>query len=248
MEKPLIEIKNLSVGYQTQKVLEHVNLNINENDFIGIIGPNGGGKTTLIKALLGLIPTWMGQINMNISKREIGYLPQFNPFDKVFPIRVNEVVLSGLAGQKGLWKRYTAANYELAKNLMEQAGILKIKDKAIGELSGGQMQRALLCRALINQPRLLILDEPSTYVDNQFEHELFEWLEKLNHRMAILMVSHDLGTISQHVKTIACVNQQLHYHKSNKITQKQLESYNCPIQLITHGEIPHQVLGPHKHE
>lgn len=128
---------------------------------------------------------------------------------------------------------------------MKQAAILHLKDKAIGELSGGQTQRALLCRALINEPELLILDEPSTFVDHQFESELFKWLTDLNHNMAILMVSHDVGTITGHIKTIACVNRDLHHHQSKKITAEQLHSYNCPVQLITHGEVPHQVLSNH---
>lgn len=246
MSQTLIEIKDLSVGYQSQKVLNHVNLSINSNDFIGVIGPNGGGKTTLIKAILGLIPYWEGNIIYHIKSSKIGYLPQFNPLDNEFPITVFDVVLSGLAGKKGLFRRFTAADKIHAENLMEQAGITHLKNKAIGRLSGGQMQRVLLCRALMNQPELLILDEPSTFVDNQFEHELFEWLRKLNETIAILMVSHDLGTISSHVKTIACVNAEVHYHQSSKITPEQLAHYNCPIKLITHGDVPHQVLAPHK--
>jgi len=241
----LIEIQNLSVGYGSQRILDGVNLEITGEDFIGIIGPNGGGKTTLIKALIGMIPPWSGSIQRHIQNTQIGYLPQFNPFDKDFPITVTEVILSGLAGQKGLWKRYTESDKEKATSLMKQAGIDHLKDKAIGHLSGGQMQRTLLCRALINNPQLLILDEPSTFVDNQFEHELFLWLKTLNEKMAIIMVSHDLGMISSHVKTIACVNRNLHYHPSNKITAEQLQSYNCPIKLITHGEVPHQVLAKH---
>lgn len=245
MSKILIQIQNLTVGYDSQSILKNIDFKIEENDFIGVIGPNGGGKTTLIKSILGLIQIWEGNIQMNIPQTKVGYLPQFNPFDKAFPISVEEVILSGLSGQKGLFKKYTKADFHMSKQLMEQAGILHLCNKAIGDLSGGQTQRALLCRALINEPKLLILDEPSTFVDHQFESELFEWLKVLNERMAILMVSHDVGTISGHIKTIACVNRDLHYHKSSKITAKQLHSYNCPMQLITHGEVPHQVLSKH---
>ncbi|MBI9066960.1 MAG: metal ABC transporter ATP-binding protein [Salinivirgaceae bacterium] len=247
MNKPLIDIKNLNTGYGSQKALDNVNITVESNDFIGVIGPNGGGKTTLIKAILGLIPVWSGEIVSNLEAAKIGYLPQFNPIDKEFPITVKEVILSGLAGKKGLFNRYSILDKKRANELMEQAGIAKLKHKNIGHLSGGQMQRSLLCRALINQPELLILDEPSTFVDNQFEMELFEWLKELNKEIAIIMVSHDLGTISSHVKTIACVNQHLHYHKSNKITPEQLAHYDCPIQIITHGTVPHQVLATHKH-
>lgn len=246
MNKTLIEIKNLTVGYDSQKALSSVNLIIEANDFIGVIGPNGGGKTTLIKAILGLLPAWSGSIKINIGQSKIGYLPQFNHFDKKFPITVKEVVLSGLAGKKGLFNKYNSTDMAMANELMVQAGIDKLKHKSVGQLSGGQVQRTLLCRALINKPELLILDEPSTFVDNQFESELFEWLKMLNEKIAIVMVSHDIGTISSHVKTIACVNYNLHYHKSNKITAEQLTTYNCPIKIISHGEIPHQVLAHHK--
>lgn len=247
MDKLLIEIKDLDLGYDKQIALHGVNLTIKSDDFIGVIGPNGGGKTTLIKAILGILPIWDGKIKRQIDASKIGYLPQFNPFDKEFPITVNEVVLSGLAGKKSLLAKYSVSDKNAAAELMKQAGIGHLKSKAIGQLSGGQMQRTLLCRALINEPQLLILDEPSTFVDSNFEKELFDWLKELNKTMAILMVSHDLGMISSHVKTIACVNKHLHYHQSNKISAEQLASYNCPIQIITHGEVPHQVLATHKH-
>ena len=129
---------------------------------------------------------------------------------------------------------------------MERTGIEHLRKKVIGELSGGQMQRAFLSRALISKPKLLILDEPNTYVDNKFEGELYELLTKLNEQMAIVIVTHDLGTVSQYVKSIACVNRGLHLHPSNIISQEQLDNYNCPIQLITHGHIPHTVLENHK--
>lgn len=244
--KTLIEIKKLTVGYGNQSVLHDASLKISQSDFIGVIGPNGGGKTTLIKSILGLVDSWSGEVKINVSPSKIGYLPQQNQFDKQFPITVEQVVLSGLAGQKGLIGRYSKKDKDHAECLMARAGVIGFKKKAIGKLSGGQMQRVLLCRALINQPMLLILDEPSTFVDHKFEGELFAWLKELNDNMAILMVSHDIGTISSHIKTIACVNQHLHYHESNKITTEQLVHYNCPIQIITHGEVPHQVLAQHK--
>jgi zinc transport system ATP-binding protein len=131
------------------------------------------------------------------------------------------------------------------EELLSEMGISNIRNKAIGELSGGQMQRVFLCRALLSDPKILILDEPDTFVDNRFEGELYEKLRFLNQEVAIILVSHDLGTISSYVKTIACVNGNLHYHQSNSITQDQLDGYNCPIQIITHGEIPHTVLKHH---
>lgn len=131
------------------------------------------------------------------------------------------------------------------EELLSEMGVIDIRNKAIGELSGGQMQRVFLCRALISKPKVLILDEPDTFVDNRFEGELYEKLKQLNKEVAIILVSHDVGTISSYVKTIACVNRELHYHPDNRITQEQLNSYNCPIKLITHGEVPHTVLKHH---
>ena len=130
--------------------------------------------------------------------------------------------------------------------MLATAGIYHLKEKQIGEISGGEMQRTLLCRAIIMNPKLLILDEPTNFVDNRFENELYSMLEELNKRMAIIMVSHDLGTITSIVKSIVCVNRTVHRHDSNIITPEQLENYRCPIQIITHGTVPHTVLGDHK--
>ncbi len=248
--KKLLEIEDLSAGYDNQIVLENVSLDIFSNDFIGVIGPNGGGKTTLIKTILGLVKPISGEINLLISKKNIGYLPQVNQIDKRFPITVFDVVRSGKA-DTALFSSFhqNRKEKEKAESLLLEMGISAIRNKSIGELSGGQMQRVFLCRALMNEPELLILDEPSTYVDNNFEGELYLKLKELNNRMAILLISHDVGTISFFVKTIACVNRSLHHHPSNIISEEQLTSYNCPLQIITHGNIPHTVLKIHdEHE
>ena len=248
---PILEIQNLNVSYDKIKALENVNLTVSEGDFLGVIGPNGGGKTTLLKAILGLIKPSSGSIRFHFKNTEnnpIGYLPQINQIDKRFPISVLDVVRSGKTnGMLGRLFCKSAEN-EKAFSLLEETGIGHIAQKSIGELSGGQMQRVFLCRALMSDPELLILDEPDSFVDNKFEGELYEKLRELNKRMAIMLVSHDVGTIAQYVKTIACVNLHLHYHSSNKITTEQLASYNCPIQIITHGMIPHTVLKTHDHE
>jgi len=246
----LVEIRNLSAGYGQNIVLRDVSLSIQQFDFIGVIGPNGGGKTTLLKALLGLIPPLAGEIVFEESMiggnaHRIGYLPQINNIDRKFPVTVYDVVRSGLMSRKRLVGRYSSEENERAITLMDEMGIAAIRNKAIGELSGGQIQRALLCRALVNNPKLLILDEPNTYVDNRFERELYEKLKLLNEKLAILLVSHDLGTISTYVKSYACVNSSLHYHSGNEVTDELLKSYECPIQIISHGDIPHTVL--HKH-
>jgi len=248
----LVVLKSLSTGYNGTEILSKVNLEIHDRDFLGIIGPNGGGKTTLIKVILGSLRPYSGTIEfpgLKMGEKEnfIGYLPQVQKFDPKFPISVRDVVLSGLMDPGKVVKRFTKAEKDKALRLLDEMGIFHLKDTPIGNLSGGQMQRVFLCRALVASPRLLILDEPSTYVDNQFESELYEKLKVLNEKMAIVLVSHDIGTISYYIKTIACVNRQLHYHKSNIITEKQLEAYNCPMQVITHGDVPHTVLRKHNH-
>ena len=246
---PLIKIQNLTVGYDKTPVLQNVSLDVYENDFLGVIGPNGGGKTTLIKSILGLLKPSAGKIefrnDIGMKKKPIGYLPQVKHIDRKFPITVSDVVKSGLMMQNS---SISVSNVKQKVNdILSETGIFDIRNKAIGELSGGQMQRVFLCRAIVSNPKILILDEPDTFVDNRFEGELYEKLRILNSEMAIILVSHDMGTIVKYVKTIACVNGNLHYHPSNRITQKELDEYNCPIQVIKYGEVPHIFLK-HQHE
>ena len=245
----IVSLKDVTICYDDTIALQQVSLDIYPNDFLGVIGPNGGGKTTLVKAILGAI-AHSGKVVYSPALSErghrlIGYLPQQSEFDKSFPISVIEVVMSGLQAEKGFFKRYTAADRSRAMELLEMAGIANIADRQICEISGGQMQRALLCRAVILEPKLLILDEPTNFVDNQFENELYTLLHRLNERMAIVMVSHDIGTITSVVKSIVCVNRTVHRHNSNIITAEQLENYHCPIQIISHGHVPHTVLEHH---
>lgn len=245
----LLSLKNVGVSYDSNVALESVNLNIYTNDFLGIIGPNGGGKTTLVKAIIDTVK-YTGEIIYNdklegIHGKRIGYLPQQNNFDRKFPISIAEVVLSGLQAKKGLSLGYKCNDKRMVMELLDDMGISGIANRTIGQVSGGQMQRALLCRSLISEPKLLILDEPANFVDNKFEKELYDLLHVLNEKMAIIMVSHDLGTITSVVKNIVCVNRHVHRHNSNMITPQQLQSYDCPIQIITHGEVPHTVLKNH---
>lgn len=245
----LITLRNVGVSYDGYRALEAVDLEIRDDDFLGIIGPNGGGKTTLVKAILGTLPH-EGEIRyapelFRGKERLIGYLPQQSDFDRSFPISVIETVVSGLQAQKGFFARYGRDDYRRAHELLRQTGIDAIADRPIGELSGGQMQRTLLCRAVISEPRLLILDEPANFVDNRFENELYRLLTELNRRMAVVMVSHDIGTITSVVKEIVCVNRHVHRHRSNLITEEQLQNYNCPIQIVSHGNVPHTVLEHH---
>ena len=245
----LVELRDVTVSYDGYRALEDVTLDIRHDDFIGVIGPNGGGKTTLVNAILGNVP-YTGSVLLapelyRAGERLIGYMPQVSTFDRAFPITVVEVVLSGLQSSHGFTHRYSREDMHRAESLLDMAGIGDISRKPIGEISGGQMQRAMLCRAIISEPRLLILDEPTTYVDNRFEKELYALLQELSGRMAIVMVSHDLGTITSVVRSIVCVNRHVHRHDSNIITEEQLLNYDCPLQIISHGDVPHTVL--HKH-
>ena len=262
MNTPLIEIKNLSAGYDSRTVLRNVNLTVYDRDFLGIIGPNGGGKTTLIKCILGLLKPTTGEILYRVttasnnnpafldnsatnsqfstlnSQFSMGYLPQYNSIDRKFPITVEEVILSGL----------TATHREKARQVIARMGLEGLEKRAIGALSGGQLQRALLGRAIISDPALVVLDEPSTYIDKRFEARLYELLAEINHDCAIILVSHDIGTVLQQVKSIACVNETLDYHPDTGVSEEWLErNFNCPIELLGHGALPHRILAEHKH-
>ncbi len=248
MSTPLVEIKNMDLAYQRQLVLSKVNLTVFEKDFIGIIGPNGGGKTSLIKAILGLVKPLNGSITHTLNRSDIGYLPQGSQVDENFPITVREVIASGL--EHGLKIGPVSARIRRSKvdQALEKVGLERLGSRPIGELSGGELQRTMLARAIISSPRLLVLDEPDTHVDNQFETELYALLQELNSTITILLVSHDIGIISPYIKTIACVNRDLHYHPSNEINEEQLKVYNCPIEIIAHGPVPHRVIKEHIHK
>ncbi|HVN57117.1 MAG TPA: metal ABC transporter ATP-binding protein [Bacteroidales bacterium] len=245
----LFKIKSLTAGYDEHVVLDNIDFTVSENDFIGVIGPNGGGKTTLLKIILGLLKPISGSVEFNeplLKRSRIGYLPQMSAGDNSFPVTVTDVILSGLMIEKGVAGRMSAEDRKKASAVISDLGLEKIKAKPLTQLSGGQLQRVFLGRAIIGAPRLLLLDEPDNFVDTSFELDFYEKLHELNERMGILMVSHDVGTISSHVKSFACVNRKLHYHPSPEITNEQLSEYNCPIQLVTHGRVPHTVLQKHE--
>jgi zinc transport system ATP-binding protein len=244
----LLEIKSLSVSYGSNITLQDVDLKVHDNDFIGVIGPNGGGKTTLLKVILGLVKPVKGKVLFYQelkSSNNIGYLPQMSTGDNNFPVTVKDVILSGLMMRKGIISMMTIADKKKAGQVIDELGLSELASSSLSELSGGQLQRVFLGRAIIGDPRLLLLDEPGNFVDTNFENDFYEKLTVLNKRMAIMMVSHDVGTISSHIKSFACVNKHLHFHPSSEITNEELLAYGCPIQLITHGEIPHTVLKKH---
>ena len=251
--QPLIEIQHLNAGYDGRTVLRDVDLTVYDRDFLGIIGPNGGGKTTLIRCILGLLKPQSGTIAFHPQKDKqaplaIGYLPQYASIDRKFPITVQEVILSGLSSRKGLSARYSADERERAARVIARMGLEGMEQKAIGALSGGQLQRVLLGRAIVSDPEVVILDEPATYLDRRFEARLYELLAEINRDCAIILVSHDIGTVLQQVKNIACVNETLDYHPAASVNTEWLErNFNCPIELLGHGTLPHRVLGEHCH-
>ena len=245
MSNTLLEIENMCAGYNGNLVLKAINLKVFEQDFLGIIGPNGGGKTTLIKTILGLLKPHSGNIlfKNDLLKNNIGYMPQTHQLDRRFPIIVSEVVESGLISEK---KLSNSARKAKTLEMIKRMDIEKVADKAIGELSGGQLQRTLLARAVINDPELLILDEPDSYIDKRFESYFYELLKEINKTTAIVLVSHDIGTVISTVKNIACVNETLHYHSGSDVDGDWLEEHwACPFEVITHGNLPHRVLKKH---
>jgi zinc transport system ATP-binding protein len=239
---------SVSVSYGAGFVLRDVNFSVNESDFIGVIGPNGGGKTTLLKVILGLVKPVSGELVFNkdlVDGKSIGYLPQISTGDVSYPLTVTDVILSGMMIRKKIISRMLSSDKKRAAEVIGELGLSGMARSSLNELSGGQLQRVFLGRAIIGEPKVLLLDEPGNFVDSNFEKDFYDKLRDLNKRMAILMVSHDIGMISSHVKSYACVNMGLHYHPSSEITNEQLLAYGCPIQLITHGEVPHTVLKTH---
>jgi zinc transport system ATP-binding protein len=254
MPQPLIEIKNLYANYDGEIVLENINLTIQKNDFIGLIGPNGGGKTTLLKIILGLLEPKNGFIRVMGSTPKqgrslIGYVPQFAVFDSDFPISVHDVVRMGRLGPDRLFKPYTEQDDAIVMERLAWVDMVAQKDRSLSELSGGQRQRVYIARALANEPSILLLDEPTISVDIEARAKIYKLLHDINQNgVTILLVSHDLNVISSYVKTIGCLNRTLHYHNEKEITAEMLKSgYNCPVDLIAHG-LPHRVLAPHEEE
>ena len=247
----VIRINGLCAGYNGKNILSHVDLNVYERDFLGVIGPNGGGKTTLVKCILGLHQPSEGEIRFYKNGQEVhdinmGYLPQYNNIDRKFPISVYEVVLSGLSKQKSIFRKYSSNHHDAVRQIISRMGLEGLEDRAIGALSGGQLQRALLGRALVSNPEVVILDEPDTYIDKRVETKLYSLLEEINKERAIILVSHDIGTVLKNVKTIACVNETVHYHPHTEVPTEWLEEhFGCPIEMLGHGTFPHRVLKCH---
>ncbi len=255
----VLKIKDLCVRYEKgDYVLNKVNLQVTENDFLGIIGPNGGGKTTLLKCIMGLKQPTEGSITFYhqgkalTSRPDIGYMPQFTQIDKKFPISVQEVIASGLSQSGRLWGGLSAEQKKSVQIVAEQMGLQNFLQRPIGSLSGGQLQRVLLGRSIVNAPRILILDEPNSYVDKKFESDFYKLLLEINRSTTIILVSHDIGSVVSLVKNIACVNESLHYHQGSDLTSEWIEkAYSYPIDIVGHqpintGKLPFRMLHDHE--
>lgn len=243
----LIELKNINVGYGNTNVLKDVNLNIQKNKFITLIGPNGGGKTTLIKTILGFLTPDSGTIRKK-QELSIGYVPQKESFEKSFPIKVKNVILSGILSDNLFFHKYSKKNKNKLKDILNSLKINDLKNKQINELSGGEMQKVFLARSLIKEPNLLLLDEPFANIDNESKNKYLKLLKDLSENMTIMLISHDIGVISSYTDDIICINKNVHYHDSNTLTNKELQdTYGCPVELVGHG-IPHRVFPIHKKE
>jgi len=245
--EPLLEVRDLTFGYGPEVVLERVSLAIYPRDYLAVIGPNGGGKTTLVKLMLGLLKPWSGQVIDRLPPRrgKFGYVPQFSTFDRGFPLRVEEVVLMGRLGGRGLWRPYAREDRRAAAATLERLHLAPLSRTSVRELSGGQLQRVLIARAVVSEPAVLFLDEPTASIDAESREVLRELLLDLNREIPIVVVTHDVTSVAQAVKHVACVNRRLDYHGTEELTQAALEeSYGCPVELIGHG-IPHRVLREH---
>jgi zinc transport system ATP-binding protein len=251
MNDTLVAISNLNAGYDDNIVLHNVNLDIKRNDFIGIIGPNGGGKTTFLKVLTGELKPKSGKVDFFLNgasteQMSIGYMSQKSLIDPRFPIEAGQVVMSGLIdGSKTIF-RPNAQTRQKVMEVMSRMGIELFYNRPVSRLSGGEFQKVLLARAVVSDPQILLLDEPDTYLDATAQNEFYRYLGILNQEMAIVLVSHDIGMISPLVKSIACINRALHYHPGNKISEQILGVYSCPVELVTHGSVPHRVLKSHQ--
>jgi zinc transport system ATP-binding protein len=256
MSTPIVEINNVTFAYNGQTVLQDVSLEVRQGDFIAVIGPNGGGKTTLLKLILGLLKPDKGAIRVIGQSTQkastcIGYVPQDVHINRSFPITALDVVLMGKLEPGKRWARKTASNRQEAIAALQRLEMAAHAQKKIGELSGGQCQRVFIARALVTKPQLLLLDEPTASIDTKGQADFFEMLKALNKDVTIVVVSHDLLAISRYVKSVACVNRGLHYHNQAEITGEMLETMYpctvedvCPVELVAHG-LPHRVLKDH---
>lgn len=245
----ILEIKDLSFEYTKNiKVLENINLEINSEDFLAIIGPNGGGKSTLLKLILGLLKTNSGSIIKNVENEQIGYVPQNTNLNTDFPITALEVVLMGHITAKKRIFGYAKEDIACAKHSLEQVGMKGFENRKIGDLSGGQRQRVFIARALCSNPKVILLDEPTASIDVKGQNEIYELLKQLNKDICIVVVSHDISVLLNYAKKVAHVNKNLVYHSLENIQEniKTTDEHLCEVELLSAlGKT--QVCCDHKH-
>ena len=253
MKSFAIEMENVWFSYGKTAIVQDVDLKLEQGEFLGIIGPNGGGKTTLLKLMLGILKPDKGRIKLlgkepTDVRHRIGYVPQYLDFNLSFPISVMDVTLMGRMKRSRIGKGYSVEDKERVKKVLHYVGMWDYRNNPIGKLSGGQRQRVFIARALATEPQILFFDEPTTSVDHEFETNLFDLLKKLNEEVTIVVVTHDIGVVSSYMKSIACLNRNLIFHEKGQITQEMIDmAYQCPVDLIAHG-LPHRVLHSHEED
>ncbi len=240
MSAPVVELDRVDFAYHDLRVLENVSLRVEAGEFLAIVGPNAGGKTTLLRLLLGELKPTRGRVRVLGRKpaeaRElVGYVPQYPRFQRDFPITVRQVVLMGRLTPRSLLFRYSRADHRVAERVMRRVEIADIAERPIGSLSGGQTQRVLLARALVGEPRLLVLDEPTANIDQRRESDIFDLLRELNREVTIIVVSHDIGFISAYVDRVACLNRTLLCHTTAELDAETIQRmYGAPVHHVEH--------------
>jgi zinc transport system ATP-binding protein len=237
----LINFSKVDFAYEGENlVLEQINLSIPRGEFACIVGPNGGGKTTLLKLILGLLKPTAGKVEIfgyppHESLDKIGYVPQQSHFDSSFPVSLTDVVLMGCLNNKFRWGSYSAEQKDRARSVIEEVGLTDFADHGFAELSGGQRQRALVARAMVSKPELLLMDEPTSNIDVQGTDQLYRLFEELNKKFTIIMVSHDIGFVSKRVKSVICVRKNLQVHPVSELTgETMLDLYGSSVRAIRH--------------
>ncbi len=241
-ESPAITIEGLSFAYNGSMILEDVFLNIKTGDFVSVVGPNGGGKTTLLKIILGLLKPAKGKVQLfgkspSKSKRLVGYMPQHAKFDFHFPATAMDVVLMGRLGHSRGFGPYIQKDRQICLQKLELVKLRESANKSFSELSGGQRQRALIARALACEPDLLLLDEPTSNLDQGIEGEIYDLFRELNKTMTLVLVSHDLSFVSQYVNRVVCVKKRVVAHPTAEITAELVNSiYGAPMRIVRHDK------------
>jgi zinc transport system ATP-binding protein len=239
-ETPVIELEKVSFSYGGPLVLDRVSLRVPAREFLGVVGPNAGGKSTLIKLILGLLEPDAGRVRLlgkkpAVSRRNAGYVPQYPAFSRDFPITVEQTVLMGRLGRTPVLGGWRRADRAAADRAMQDTEIADLAKRRLSTLSGGQLQRVLLARALACEPRVLLLDEPTANIDMRLETDIFDLLKGLNRRMAILVVSHDVGFVSQYVERVACINRTLMCHSTAAIDGEIIQDlYGTQVHMVEH--------------